>query len=76
MKPGFPEKPVPPEVVARINRVLAERNVDGKVPYDIAMCLLDDMHAVACRVSLWSHATFKRYGLLACCHHCHPKENP
>ena len=54
---------VDPAVVERVDRILEERNVDGKVPYEIAMRLLDDMHIVACQMASWSCASYYRAGL-------------
>lgn len=41
------DPPVPPHVLAWVERVLAERNVDNKVPFDIACDLLDAMARVS-----------------------------
>lgn len=69
---GIQPAPVPPALLARIEHILRTRNVDGKVPVEIANRILDDMHDVACRVSVWSCTTYERYGLHANCHRCHP----
>lgn len=58
-----PSSSVDPAVVERVEQILEERNVGGKVPYGIAMRLLDDMHLVACQMAEWSCSTYWRYGL-------------
>lgn len=59
---------MPPDVLARVERVLAERNVDGKVPTDIAVRLLDKMAQITAREPTWSCEQLRRYGLHSNCH--------
>jgi len=48
------DPPVPPHILAWVEDILATRNVDGKVPLDIACDLLDAMAAIKTRSKTWS----------------------
>jgi hypothetical protein len=61
--------PVDPKIVARVDRTLKERNVDGKVPMDIYTQLLDEM------ATPQSCATYHSLRLSSMCPH-HPLETP
>jgi hypothetical protein len=63
---------VDPALLAHVEQILATRNVDGRVPLDIANRILDDIGDLNERQSSWSCATYQRYGLHANCHRCHP----
>lgn len=55
----------PPE---RVERILHERNVGGKVPMDVLVRILDDMALVTTQMESWSCATYQRYGMHHRCH--------
>lgn len=67
---------VDPALLAHVEQVLAVRNVDGRVPVEIALRILDDMHDAACRVSAWSCSALRDRGLHRMCRTCYPKESP
>lgn len=49
--------------VPGIDRILEDRNVDGKVPWDVFWRLIDDMALLPRRMESWSCATYYRFSM-------------
>lgn len=65
---NFPSRqPLGEYPIRRVEQILEERNIDGKVPYDIAMRILDDMAVVSSIIRDWPCKKYDKLGLHLYC---------
>ncbi|MFZ5875160.1 MAG: hypothetical protein ACOYXU_02010 [Nitrospirota bacterium] len=58
-----------PPTPAEIDAILEQRNIDGKVPLEIANRILDDMARMSTSLRRWTCGTYHMYGLHKLCPH-------